>query len=230
MDQGKYHNNEELYGRFVEELYEKNPPISLGPEYADFITNNSLQLLIRLARYKFAARMIKRSDDVLEVGCGSGLGAVFLGQHARKVTGIEIKSHDLAEAEAINRRDNVRFLQADFFAYDPPQRHDVSVCLDVIEHLTPEIGERFVERMSQVIAADGMAIVGTPSIYSYPYQGELSRASHVKCYDQAELVALMDRYFSRTLVFSMNDEMVHTGHPKLAWYYFVIGVMPRRKV
>jgi hypothetical protein len=25
----------------------------------------------------------------------------------------------------------------------------------------------------------------------------------------------------------MNDEIVHTGHPKLAWYYFVIGFMPR---
>jgi hypothetical protein len=26
----------------------------------------------------------------------------------------------------------------------------------------------------------------------------------------------------------MNDEIVHTGHPKLAWYYIVLGFMPRR--
>jgi hypothetical protein len=37
----------------------------------------------------------------------------------------------------------------------------------------------------------------------------------------------MDGYFDRTLAFSMNDEIVHTGHPKLAWYYIVLGLLPR---
>jgi hypothetical protein len=39
----------------------------------------------------------------------------------------------------------------------------------------------------------------------------------------------MDQHFVRTFAFSMNDELVHTGHHKLAWYYFVIGVMPRQR-
>jgi hypothetical protein len=25
----------------------------------------------------------------------------------------------------------------------------------------------------------------------------------------------------------MNDEIVHTGHPKLAWYYIILGVLPQ---
>jgi hypothetical protein len=41
------------------------------------------------------------------------------------------------------------------------------------------------------------------------------------------LVALAERHFRRTLVFSMNDEMVHTGFGKLAWYYIVICLLPR---
>jgi hypothetical protein len=24
----------------------------------------------------------------------------------------------------------------------------------------------------------------------------------------------------------MNDEMVHTGYPKLTWYYFILGLLP----
>ncbi len=66
----------------------------------------------------------------------------------------------------------------------------------------------------------------TSSIHSLPYQSKYSQAAHIKCYDQHKLVALMGNYFGRTLAFSMNDELVHTGNPKLAWYYFVIGVLP----
>jgi 2-polyprenyl-3-methyl-5-hydroxy-6-metoxy-1,4-benzoquinol methylase len=227
MDHGKYHVDQELYEKLVAQLYENNAPVTLGPEYGDFIANNVLQLFIRLARYKFVARMVKPRDDVLEVGCGSGLGAIFLGQHARRVTGLEIKAHELAEAESINRRSNVRFIQGDFFEYQPDFAPDVVVSLDVLEHLEPAVGEKFVALMARVLDTAGMAIIGTPSIHSYPYQGPLSKASHVKCYDQAELVALAERHFRRTLVFSMNDEMVHTGFGKLAWYYIVICLLPR---
>ena len=26
----------------------------------------------------------------------------------------------------------------------------------------------------------------------------------------------------------MNDELVHTGHPKMAWYYFIIVAYPKK--
>jgi hypothetical protein len=80
--------------------------------------------------------------------------------------------------------------------------------------------------MARLCKPDGIVIIGTPSIHSYPYQGKYSQAAHIKCYDRDELDALMDSFFGRTVPFSMNDEIVHTGHPKLAWYYFALGFAP----
>jgi hypothetical protein len=145
----------------------------------------------------------------------------------RHVTGLEIKPHDHGAACAINRRENVVFLLQSLLDYEPQAKHDAVVALDVIEHLTAEVGDQFIQRMAHCCKQDGIVAIGTPSIHSYPYQGKYSQAAHVKCYDQPELMELMDRHFGRILPFSMNDEIVHTGHPKLAWYYFMIGFMPR---
>lgn len=227
IDIGKYNANPDLYRRLVEAMYAENPPITLGAEYAEFITNNQLRLLIRLARYKFVARMIQPTDHVLEVGSGSGLGAIFLGQHCASVTGLEIKQTELDEAASINRRSNVSFSNQDFFDLDPTTRPDVIVALDVIEHLPDALAPRFVQQAAALLKPNGTLILGTPSLHSYPHQGPLSQASHEKCYDGPELTALVSRGFGRTFRFSMNDEMVHTGHHKMAWYYFVIGVAPQ---
>ena len=216
-----------LFEQLVREQNDRYPPISLPPEFAELLETNTLQLLIKLARYKFAARLLKAQDDVLEVGSGNGVGTIFLGQHVRQVTGVEIKPGDHAAACSINRRPNVKFLQQSIFDYDTSLKHDAVVSLDVIEHLSEDDGKKFVAQIARLCKPDGIVIIGTPSIHSYPYQGKFSQAAHIKCYDRAELDALMDSFFGRTVPFSMNDEIVHTGHPKLAWYYFTLGFLPR---
>ena len=76
---GKYHQDVDLYKKLMGEIYTKYPDgINLPPEYADHFQNNTLRILIRLARYKFVARLLKKTDTALEVGCGSGVGAIFL--------------------------------------------------------------------------------------------------------------------------------------------------------
>jgi len=221
------HNDPAALEQLLADQYKNFPPIELPSEFAELFQTNTLMLLIKLARYKFAARMLKKSDDVLEVGSGSGLGSQFLAQHSAHVTGIEIKAHDHSAALAANRRDNVTFLHQSFFDYPQERRHDAVISLDVLEHLYPEDGARFVAQMARHTKPEGFCLVGTPSIHSFPHQSAYSKAGHVKCYDQAELVELMDRHFARTFAFSMNDEIVHTGHPKMAWYYFVLGLIPK---
>jgi len=219
--------DDEIYAQLVREQEAHFPSITLAPEYAELFEINTLQILIKLARYKFACRMLKRTDSILEVGSGTGLGGMFLSQHCHDVTGLEIKPNDHAASIAVNRRDNVKFLHQSLYDYPSEAKHDVVVSIDVLEHMSMEDGRRFIAKMVSHLKPSGMMILGTPSIHSYPYQSKYSRAAHVKCYDQPELVGLMDDFFIRTLPFSMNDEIVHTGHPKMAWYYFVIGMMPK---
>ncbi len=227
VDIGQYNADPAEYRKLVEELYSKYPPITLPPEYAQFVEENLLRFMIRLARYKFVARMLKKTDRVLEVGSGSGLGAVFLGQHCAEVTGIEVKTSELEEARALNRRDNVKFVKADLFTLPDTHRYDCVLALDVIEHMPVAQGRKLVQAMARQVKDTGLVIIGTPSLHSYPYQSPLSKASHVKCYDLPELVEVIEGSFQRTLSFSMNDELVHTGHPKLAWYYFVLAFLAR---
>jgi 2-polyprenyl-3-methyl-5-hydroxy-6-metoxy-1,4-benzoquinol methylase len=143
------------------------------------------------------------------------------------VTGLDVKTTEVEEARLINRRENVEFKAGDFFQLELIQQYDVILGLDVIEHMTVEQAHNLLKAMAQHIKPNGMAVIGTPSIYSFEYQSPLSKASHVKCYDQQELLELVENYFSRALAFSMNDEIVHTGHPKMAWYYFVLGFYPK---
>ena len=216
------------YEDLVKEQHAAFPSITLPPEYAELLQTNTLQVLIKLARYKFAARLLKKKDDVLEVGSGTGVGAMFLSQHVSRVTGLEIRPHEYEAACAVTSKiKNVEFHLRSLFDYDLSRQHDAVVSLDVIEHFSEADGHKFISRIAQHCNPTGMVIIGTPSIHSYPYQSKYSRAAHIKCYDQHELVSLMDNYFGRTLAFSMNDELVHTGNPKLAWYYLVIGLLPR---
>lgn len=224
IDIGKYNKDQNKYDRLVQNIYNKySQGVDLSPEYASFIQENQLRLLIRLARYKFVAKMLKTKDTVLEVGSGSGMGSIFFGQHCKHVTGIDVKTTEVEEAKKLNQRENVEFIVQDLFEMDRSQLFDVAVSLDVIEHMPIEMGHKLIEAKAKHIQENGMIIVGTPSIWSYEYQSAISQASHVKCYDLPELLELMDNYVQRTIAFSMNDEMVHTGFHKLAWYYFVIG-------
>ena len=225
---GPYNKDQELYTKLVNELYEKYPDgVTLPPEYASFVENDVLRLLIRLSRYKFVAKLLKKTDRVLEVGCGSGLGSIFLSQHCEKVVGLDVKKNEINEAKRYKLRENIRFEVGDFFDYSEHEKFDVIVNMDVIEHMPVEIGHELVQKASKLLNHTGLFVCGTPSIYSYPYQSALSQASHIKCYDRDELVELIENYFQRTLSFSMNDELVHTGFHKMAWYYFIIAFSPK---
>ena len=224
LDVGQYHKNQDEYTTLVNTTISKFPNgVHLGSEYAEWIQENTARFLIRLARYKFVSKLIKKSDRVLEVGSGSGLGSIYLGQHCREVLGIDVKSSDINEANALNKRENVQFRMQDLFDGDEQGDFDVVVSLDVIEHMDINDGAKFLEAKARRLKDDGLFIIGTPSIYSFPYQSPISQASHIKCYDLPELQELVERYFERSIAFSMNDELVHTGHHKMAWYYFVIG-------
>ena len=227
-DPGTYNKNTAEYEYFLNEMMGRFPEgVLLSPEYADWVQNNQLRFLIRLARYKFVAKLLKPTDQVLEVGSGSGLGSIFLGQHAFSVLGIDVKSSEVKDAIRLNQRANVEFRKADLFELEQTASYDAVVSLDVIEHLTVEDGAKLLKAQTRLLKPGGMLIIGTPSIWSYPHQSSISQASHIQCYDLPDLVELAEKYVTRTISFSMNDEVVHTGYHKMAWYYFVVGFGPK---
>jgi len=56
-----------------------------------------------------------------------------------------------------------------------------------------------------------------------------SKIGHVNCKTGKELKALLERFFHNVFVFSMNDEVVHTGYAPMAHYLIAIGCTRRAR-
>ena len=67
-------------------------------------------------------------------------------------------------------------------------------------------------------------ILGTPNITAAKYQSEQSNIGHINLYSYERLKNMMSKYFHHVFMFSMNDEVVHTGFGDMAHYIFSIGV------
>lgn len=227
MTESSYTKDGLKYEALLKELYENYDSVELPPEYAYFVNENLMQLLIRLSRYKFVTRQLRPKDKVLEIGCGSGLGSIFLSQFCHSVYGLDVKEREIRDAKRISKRNNLSFIQKDFFEYSSEDKFDVIVMMDVIEHMDESTGRKMLQKATKHLNPHGILFIGTPSIYSFEYQSAFSKAGHVKLYDQMELIKIVEEYYGRAIAFSMNDETIHTGFAKLAWYYFILAFLPK---
>ncbi len=181
------------------------------------------RLAFVLARYKFVARMLAGRDRVLEIGCADAFATRIVQAEVGRVTAVDMDPIFIADAEA--RRDPrwpLDLAVHDMLAGPFPGPFDAAYSLDVIEHVPPEHEERFVANVVASLTAHGVLIVGAPSLASQAHASPQSRAGHVNCKEAPELAALLARHFHNVFVFSMNDEVVHTGFYPMAHYYLAL--------
>jgi cyclopropane fatty-acyl-phospholipid synthase-like methyltransferase len=195
-----------------------------GPERLGLMTSwawhdDPKRLGFTLERYKFVAKMLDGADRVLEVGCGDGFGARVIAQSVGSVTAVDLDSDFIESAKSVaSDRWAIDFRVHDML--DGPVDGDFSgVCsLDALEHIDPRNEDRFITNMIAPLAGDGVCIIGMPSLQSQAYASRFSKLGHVNCQDQPTTKALMLRYFTNVFMFSMNDEIVHTGHHAMSHY------------
>jgi hypothetical protein len=109
----------------------------------------------------------------------------------------------------------------------PPGNFDAAYSLDVFEHIVPEQENLFVGNIAKSLTKTGVAIIGSPSLQSQVYASPGSKAGHVNCKDGKVYKSVMERFFDNVFLFSMNDEVVHTGYHPMAHYLFAICVGPK---
>src|SRR5665213_1394034 len=80
---------------------------------------------------------------------------------------------------------------------------------------------------SSSLAESGVLIVGSPSLESQPYGSPQSKAGHINCKTGSELKRLLERHFKTVFLFSMNDEVVHTGFYPMAHYLLALCCEPK---
>lgn len=183
------------------------------------------RLVFLLSRYKFVAKMLGGKARVLEVGCADAFGTRLVMQEGCAVTASDFDPVFIQDARTR--------MQADGWACDtvvhdilsgpvPPADYDAAYSLDVFEHIVPDQEDVFVGNIARSLTRSGVAVIGSPSLQSQTYASPGSKAGHVNCKDGKEYRQVMLRHFENVFLFSMNDEVVHTGFHPMAHYLFAL--------
>lgn len=202
----------------------KNGLTTLGLMTNQVWDDDPRRLVFVLARYKFVAKMLSGKKRVLEIGCADAFGTRIVLQEVDAVTAVDFDPVFVRDAQERMSPDWEFAVREHDLLAGPvaPRSYDAAYCCDVIEHIHPEDEERFVRHIAESLTADGVAIVGSPSIHSQPHASPQSKAGHVNCKDGPGLKKLMEKFFANVFLFSMNDEVVHTGFTPMAHYLFAL--------
>lgn len=181
------------------------------------------RLTFTLARYKFAAKMLSGCENVLEVGCADAFATRVVAQEVKHLTAVDF---DPLFVEDVNARMGPKWRFEcrvhDMLNGPVAGEFDGMYALDVLEHIEPADESRFLENMVASLSAHGSMIIGMPSLESQVYASPISKEGHVNCKTSPDLKETMRRFFHNVYMFSMNDEVVHTGYHKMAHYLFAL--------
>ena len=215
-------SREPQYQSLIEKFDEKGLE-SLGLMTSQAWDDDPKRLAFTLARYKFVAKMLSGRRHVLEVGCADAFGTRVVRQEVKELTAVDF---DPVFIEDVNRRmrPNWKFncFVHDMLENPVPGSFDGAYALDVLEHIQPKDEEKFLDNLSASLAPHGVAIIGMPSLESQSYASPMSKAGHVNCKSMPDLKEVMEKYFFNVFMFSMNDEVVHTGYHKMAHYLIAL--------
>jgi 2-polyprenyl-3-methyl-5-hydroxy-6-metoxy-1,4-benzoquinol methylase len=187
------------------------------------------RLLFHLARYKFVAKMLSGKKRVLEVGCADAFGTRLVQQEVGAVVAADFDPLFIEDARARMRADGweCECRVHDILAGPVAGDFDAAYSLDVFEHIPPADEHRFVGHLARSVKRAGVVLVGSPSLQSQAYASKGSREGHVNCKDGKDLKRVMEQHFDNVFLFSMNDEVVHTGFHPMAHYLLALCVGPK---
>jgi 2-polyprenyl-3-methyl-5-hydroxy-6-metoxy-1,4-benzoquinol methylase len=216
------HTKEKQYQVMLEYRKERGLE-SLGLMTSQAWYDDPKRLAFTLSRYKFVAKLFSGYERVLEVGCADAFGTRIVVQEVKKLTATDF---DPVFVEDVKARMGERW-KFDCFTHDMlsgpvPGRYDGMYALDVLEHIQPKDEERFLDNMVASLTPHGAMVIGMPSLESQPYASPLSKEGHVNCKTMPDLKKTLQRVFHNVFMFSMNDEVVHTGYHKMAHYLFAL--------
>lgn len=187
------------------------------------------RLLFLLARYKFVAKCFSGLEKVLEIGCADAFGTRIVRQEVKSLTATDFDPVFIEHAQTATVPPPDFQLKVHDILSGPLEEgnFDGVFSLDVIEHIPKEQEDIFLKNILKSMHQHGTLIIGTPTIYSQVYASAASKEGHVNCKDHHELKALLAKYFHNVFIFSMNDEIVHTGFYQMAHYFMAVCCSPR---
>jgi 2-polyprenyl-3-methyl-5-hydroxy-6-metoxy-1,4-benzoquinol methylase len=209
--------------------------INLGPWSSFSLMSDPKHLVFVLSRYKFVLKMLEGRKNVLEIGCGDGVGAAIIGQTSG-LSHLVCIDWDERNIEGNTRRNKslnpkIKFQTHDinldkFSDSEVKGGFDAAFMIDVIEHVEPKKESQFLQNICESLKSDAILITGTPNISSAQYASPQSNAQHINLKSPESLRLTMLNHFQHVFNFGMNDEVLHTGYGPMSHYIWTIAINP----
>lgn len=197
--------------------------VSLGPMSSFTWNTDPKRLLFVLSRYKFVASILNGEGDVLEVGCGDGFASRIVAQQVRHLTISDIDSKFIKYAKNCSSKAfPVDTIVLNLLLEPSSKKYSAIYLLDVLEHINPCDEDQFLKNIASSLLPNGKVLIGMPSLESQVYASKASKEGHVNCQSKFAFKSNLLNYFSSVFMFSMNDEVVHTGYDKMSHYIFAL--------
>ncbi len=227
MSQKRVKTVESQYERCIE-VQEKCGLTQLGIMSNQTWHDDPKRLGFLLARYKFVAKMLQGRQSVVEIGSADAFGTRVVQQHVGHVTATDFDPLFVMDIKArMNPEWKMDVIEHDILKSPLKGTYDAAYTLDLLEHIDVEHEDVFIENIRDSVTPNGVLIVGSPSIHSQPYASPPSCAGHVNCKDYEGVKSLLEKYYHNVFVFSMSDEVVHTGFSKMANYFLALACTAR---
>ena len=198
---------------------------TFGPMSSFTWNNDPKRLLFVLSRYKTTAKLLENQDSVLEIGCGDAFGSRIVKQHVKDLTVSDI---DPKMIEAVkytySKYYPIKTLNHNFLINPTFEKFSAAYLLDVLEHIDISQEDIFIKNIIKSLRPNGVLIIGMPSLESQLYASEESKKGHINCKRMEDLKKCMEKYFNNVFMFSMNDEVLHTGFSRMSNYIFSLCV------
>lgn len=201
------------------------PETKLGVMINQVWQDDPKRVVFVLSRYKFVAKMLAGKSQVLEVGCADAFGSHLVADAVGQLTVSDFDPVFIESVKNNARYDWQKNAQVhDILAGATDKKYDAVYCLDVFEHIVPEQENVILSNLKQSTHDNGIAIIGIPSLESQQYASPQSIEGHVNCKSGNDFKTLLEQHFQHVFLFSMNDEVVHTGFYPMAHYLFALCV------
>jgi len=211
------------------ELAEREGRTLFGLMSNEVWRNDPRRLAFVLARYKFVSKMFSGMGKVLEVGCADAFATRIVLQEVGSVTAVDFDPLFVEDVKArMDPHWPIDCRVHDMLAGPVEGLFDGAYAIDVLEHIAADKEDQFIGNIVASLTDAGVMLVGIPSIHSQAYASPPSIAGHVNCKDAAGLRETASRFFKNVFIFSMNDEVVHTGFTPMAHYLFALCCGPKR--
>ena len=185
--------------------------------------NDPKRLTFVLSRYKFVSKMLSGENNVLELGCCDGWASRIVKQNVKNLDCTDFDPVFIKHAKQnMSKKFNINFFVHDMVKSRTKKKYDGIYAIDVFEHIKKINENKFLKNIVKSLNNNGVLILGIPSLESQKYVKNYKKKGHVNCKNGNIFKKILKKYFNNVFLFSMNDEVLHTGFEQMSHYLFVI--------